>query len=231
MKRLHALAILLCASLMATTSAQGGAKKPMFKTPEEVFKAAQEATAKNDWKTFISYLAPETVDHLTAMVIVMGAVAKDIAPPPKGLPADKIKSIKEPLDKIFTKYGLTDDVLKKMKADNLFPTFDKGPQPDLLPKLAAAVKKDRASFATEGVMVIIPVMAGGPDEMDPFKDRVLKDLKVDGDKASAQLVRTINGMEQLQPILFRQIDGSWYINMPMGGAKEVKPPVKQVDKQ
>jgi hypothetical protein len=208
-----------------------GAKQPDFPTPEAVFTFAQKASAKGDWKTFVNCLAPETLDHLTAFSVMTAAVVEDVIVPSGPFPKE-IKEKKAELTKVFAKYGLKTDALKKLADDKVLIEI-KGPPPDqeTMNKIAAAVKSaDRVAFVAEVMTVIAPVIAATtPNKsFDPFLDKKLKDVKVDGEKATGKLVEVKDGVEQPnpQPIMFRQIKGNWQIIMPMGGAaKKVEPKI------
>jgi hypothetical protein len=229
MKRHVMVAGLLCGWLGVTTCALGQQPQPA-KSPEEAFRFAKVATAKGDWKGFVSYLAPETVDQLAGFMLVIGAVARDVLQPPPGpgFPKEVMQGLKEPVGKLFTKYGLSDETLNKMKADNALPNLSAPPNPDQLTKLANMIR-DRANFTGEAMALIFPEIAKkSPKGADPLANKSLKDVQVNGNKATGKLVNLVNGMEVgvPQPIEFEQVNGNWVMEMPLFGVKKVAPPKK-----
>ncbi len=201
-------------------------EQPVFKSPEEVFQAAQQATAKSDWKTFISFLAPESQNHFAGMMLVLGAVSKDVVEaPPELAPTAELKRVKDQIDKIFLTHGLSDETLKKMAADNEFPSLKKAPGPEGLSKLASRVK-DPAGFAGEMMVILAPVLGKHSlhKEADFLADVSLKGVVIEGGKARGQMVKSVNGKEQFSlPIMFRRISGSWHMIIGTGETVERKP--------
>jgi len=75
--------------------------------------------------------------------------------------------------------------------------------------------KDRAVFLGEMLQVLSdPEGYGlkGPDLKAIFGGE-LKNVKVEGDSATATLVRTQNGQEQSTPYAFKLVDGIWLIDV------------------
>ena len=65
--------VLILAALFTTApaiSAGEGRQEKTYKTPQEVFDAAKEAAAKDDWKALFGCLTPKTQDMLTGMLVV-----------------------------------------------------------------------------------------------------------------------------------------------------------------
>jgi hypothetical protein len=206
----------------------GGGAGQVFKSPEEAFRTAQAAAAKGDWATFVKILTPETVDMMAGTMIFLGAVAKGhVTEGPAPFLAEKLADIKEPLGKVFDKHGLSDQILKTMAAGNDFPKLIKPPTAEQLAKLAGNIR-DRTGFTVEAMTVVVPAMAklNPTKNADPFfGDKVLKDVKVNGNKATGKLVPVVNGVEQPggQPIEFHQINGSWHITVPIVQKTAPKP--------
>jgi hypothetical protein len=205
----------------------GGAQ--VFKSPEEAFRSAQAAAAKGDWPAFVKILTPETVDMMAGTMIFLGAVAKGhVTEGPAQFLAEKLGEIKGPLGQVFSKHGLSDETLKTMAAGNDFPKLTQPPSAEQLAKLAANIR-DRKGFAAEAMTVVVPAMAKFSPNKNPdpfFGDKILKEVQINGTKATGKLVPVINGMEQPggQPIEFHQINGSWHITVPIVQKKPAPKP-------
>ena len=205
---------LLGTCLGQANSVWAGEKQPVFKSPDDVFRAAQEATAKNDWKALIGFLAPESQNFFAGTMLMMGAVSKNVVEAPQDLaPIAELKKVREQIDMVFLKHGLSADKLKKMAAEHELPSLKKAPMPGELGKLASKVK-DPAGFAGEMMVVLAPVLGKHSlhKKADFLADMHLKGVVIEGEKAQGHMVKTANGKEQFSlPIKFRQIRGSWYM--------------------
>src|SRR4051812_17574479 len=82
MFRTAAAAALLLAALAVTAGAQkdkGEKKAKLYKTPQEVFDAAEAAEEKKDFKTLAACFAPETQKEFAVIVATLAVVKRRAA--------------------------------------------------------------------------------------------------------------------------------------------------------
>lgn len=182
---------------------KGGAPPAVtYDSPQKVFDAAVAAAGKEDWTTFMACLTEDSRDGFTGAVMIGAVMMKGFAEIDKEKGKDAAKAI----DEALKKHGLDEETLKK--------DMPKGPGAaggrEALKKLVAPVK-DKPAFIAD-VMAAFKKL--GAKEMDKNFGGELKDLKVDGEKATATLKRTQNGREKIEPIEFRKVGGGWKIELP-----------------
>src|SRR5262245_32977884 len=108
MSRTAATAALLLAALALTAFAQKDKdeKKPkLYKTPQEVFDAANAAHAKKDFKTLAACLAPESQKNLASALAMFAVESRRSLKDEKD--AEKRASIAK-ANKVLDKHGLTE---------------------------------------------------------------------------------------------------------------------------
>lgn len=161
-------------------------------SPEETFKSVKAALEKEDWKGFTANLTPESRDMFAGMMGFAGVMMQAFAGlgGPEG--AEKVKPIAEAL----AKHGLTEEVMKKMEDEK------PGSPEEGIKKIIEPVK-DRDQFVAD-MMVALKAFDDGKKEKSPIsKDAELKDLKIDGDNATASIEFTKDGMKTTEPIAFK----------------------------
>ena len=235
--------LLFLAALFATApgvSAGEGGQQKSFKTPQAVFDAAQQATAKDRWKEAYGCLTPKSGEMLTGVLVVMGsqmenaalaAANKDKKEKNEELEAvmrKMFKALFEPIHKVYAKHGLTEKVLKELglSGSELFVAFEKG-RPEDREKLKAAFAKaakrvkDKPGFVEDWMKAMLKLARtfGKGDDKGPIdlfgKDARLEDLKVAGDTAQGMIVSTKRGTDKREPIHFKKMSGSWLIELPL----------------
>ena len=68
--------------------------------------------------------------------------------------------------------------------------------------------------------ILVKRIVDGKKDQEEAIGGELKDLKIDGDKATATLVRKKGGKDAQEPIEFRKVGGGWKLELPerpMGG--------------
>src|ERR1700733_15310735 len=135
------LAGLLFAALALVGRAEP-AKVTAYPTPKVVFEVAKSAAQKDDFQTFFACLTPDSQKMMAGQMVMGGLMMKSFAE--AGMEqTGKAKEALKPLDEIFKKHGLTEEVLKKIK-----PTTDSKEAGKNLRAVAEAIK-DRPGFCGE----------------------------------------------------------------------------------
>jgi hypothetical protein len=180
-------------------------------TPDETFKNAQAAAEKNDYKTFMSTMTPESQDTYAGMVAFGGAMVQAFAGlgGPEG--AEDAKKVKEVLDK----HGLTEESLKK--AD---PT---AADPIAGMKSLVEPVKDKPAFVAD-MMAVMKSTKDFKDRSPLQKGATLKDVKIDGDSAKGTIETDVEGKKESSPIDFKKVDGKWLIDLTETIKSSMGPP-------
>jgi hypothetical protein len=231
--------VLILAALLTTApaiSAGEGRQEKTYKSPQEVFDAAKEAAAKDDWKGLLGCTTPKTQDMLTGMLVLLGSQMENLAlaAATKGS-KDKneerdafmrklLKTMFEPIHKVYARHGLTDKVLKDLGGSELFAP-DKGqPDPEKLKEAfakAARLVKDKAGFVDDFMkeMAKLARTFGKGEDKGPIeifgKNPRLEDLKIEGDTAKGMIVSTKRGREQREPMYFKKGARGWLLEPPI----------------
>ncbi len=231
--------VLLILATLATTAAAVSAgderRGKAYTTPQEVFDAAKQAVAMDNWKKAFECLTPESRDLLTGTVVLVGAQMEKSALAEMGKAKDDetkafvrkiIKAMLEPITKVYTKHGLTEDVLKKLEGADinlLAPNKGKPDWKKLKPALVKAAKqvKDQPAFLGEWMQAmkkLLKAFGQGGDAalFDVFpKDARLEDVKIEGDIAKGFIVGKKRGRERREPIEFKKDQRGWLIELPL----------------
>ena len=215
MFRTAAAAALLLAALAATAGAQKDEKKAkLYKTPQEVFDAAEDAEAKKDSKTMAACLAPESQKEFAALLAVLAVEKRRMAKDEKD--ADKraalVKAAK-PANEVLDKHGLTEKATKDVK-------FAETPKENkqIRKALDELIKKPEAFLAD---MLAASDFIGGDKDKPKSK---LTGVKIDGDKATGVVVTEgkDKGKERKEPVKFVKVNGGWRILLRGDDEKESK---------
>jgi hypothetical protein len=192
----------------ATTAAPEDTAAPSdaprgFESPEAAFAAVQQAAKNKDFKAAVGALTDETQEAMCG-VMVLGA----------GLMAAFGGDETADLKAVLEKHGVPIEAprfdlnVANAAAAGAPPAAD---EPQEMPI------KDKAGFIAEVIAVM--EKKGGGEGMDkgPIEwiNATLRDLAIDGDKATALVVKMADGAEETEPIEFRRGPGGWLIHMPM----------------
>ena len=210
--RAAVLTTLLLAGLIGLANAKAPSPEPAtgYASPKAVFAAAVEASKKKDFKTFAGLLTTESQGKLASQLAGLGAMLKMMAAFDK---EGKMKDKLPELEKIMDKHGLTKDVMGKLKQT-------KDPKEiEANNKTIAAVIKDKPAFVAD-VMKWLDAANPGKSKGGPLDDAELKDVKVNGDKATGTVVTKVSGKEE--PMEFAKVGGGWRIVLPEPKAKDKK---------
>jgi hypothetical protein len=233
-RKLVVLSVALGLALAALASADEGkvskkeipVREPVYKTPQAVYDAAQKAAKTLDGKKLWSCMSKGEQDHQVGSLVVMPHLLKAFgsfgSKEPKIL--EQVEKNLKPLFDVLKKHKLTEEDLKERFKD-------KGPKDspgkgkmtrENLQKIASAVKNRKAFF----VDMLAALKKQGKKEEKPGKAE-LKDLEIDGDKATGVDVMTKDGKETRRPIKFVKEGGSWKIDeMALSGGPPTGPATK-----
>ena len=192
------LSSLLCCSMLAISVSLSGCGSKKNKSPEAVFEAAKSAMADEDMEGFMNCLTPESQDLLAGAMVMLGTMMKGLAAL-GGEDADAQQSMSK-IGKVLEDHGLTEDAMKKMEG------ADESDPASAMKKLVEPIK-DKAAFVGD-MFEVFSGMENGATEDFEFKG-TLKDIKIDGDSASAVL----EDGGTSKPVQFKKVKGSWLIHL------------------
>jgi hypothetical protein len=190
-----------------------------YKTPKEVFEAAVTAMTKKDFPAMVSCFTPEAHKQMATDLAAQGLLIRA-----KAEDDEKIMTKYKPVFEVLDKHGLTKAATKDLKIKGFRPTKE---------DRAALLKliKDPAAFTAASLAAQDKASGGDKDEPKPS----LTDVKIDGDKASANIVIKFTVKpkdkdkeevrENKQPVTFSKIKGGWLID------PEEEAPAKDKDKE
>jgi len=178
-----------------------------YASPEAVASAAKAAIDKKDMGAFYDCLTEESQNTLAGTAVLVGSMMKMMSGmAAMGGPEAQAEAEKETAEvtAIMEKHGVTEESLK-----------DANPNPammgdaEAIGKLAGVVK-DKRAFVHDVFTALDKMKKGGPDLSQQFTGE-LKDLKIDGDRATAKLT-TARGEEELD---FRKTAAGWRLHIDM----------------
>ena len=187
----------------------GGDQGVKYSSPEEVFKAAQEAEKKKDYKGFFGCLTKDSQEIFAGAIASSGIMMVSFTEKfdKSGKSAKKI----EPVKAVLEKHGLTKEARAKMEKE-----MPKGPPKD--PKdMLTTMKKfaepvtDKASFVAELLEALEKTAAQKSKDDNFVSTGTLKDVKKDGDKAKGTFTTTRGEEEKSVTMEFANEGGSWKI--------------------
>jgi hypothetical protein len=211
--------------LLAGCGASGGG----YASPEAVAGAAKAAIDKKDFGAFYDCLTEESQDMLAGSAVMVGSMMKMMSGmAAMGGPEAQAEAQKEtgPVIAVLEKHGVTEEALKNANAN---PATMGDPQ--AVASLANVVK-DKRGFVNDVFTELEKQKKGGPDLSEQFSGE-LKDLTIDGDRATAKLM-TPRGEEELD---FRKTADGWKLHIDMqkvgrgaaGPPSEAEAPAPETD--
>jgi hypothetical protein len=222
--RLLPAVVLLAAALLLSGRAadcRAGEKKgPVYKTPEDVYKAAAKAMKNRDMKLLCAVLTPDSRAQTAGQLTFIGLLIKGFT---VGFAKDdeakeKARAKFKPLDEAMAKHGLTEEAMKalepkakKMFGDKVdFKTLTDEQKGKLL-RLMVSPVKDHCAY----LMDLVAALDKLGTKRESLELGELKELKIEGDSARGMAVVSAGGTESTRPIEFRRRDGSWLIELPL----------------
>ena len=188
------ISALLFSSLLFVSVSLTGCGQKKYTSPEAVFEAAKSAMADEDMEGFMNCLTPESQDLFSGILVMLGSMMKGLASLAEDDAETKEAIVK--MDKVLDKHGLTEEFMKKMEESD-------ESDPEKAIKLVVEPIKDKAAFVADMFEAFKGLDDEGGSPADQFKG-TLKDIKIDGDSASAVLE---DGGET-EPIQFKKVKGS-----------------------
>ena len=174
-------------ALVACGGGKGGAS-----SPQDVYDSAKSAAASKNWKALFQTIDPEKSD-LMLFAVVMGASFSTMG---------NAEAQKE-LEPMLAKHGLDPKAKPNMSGKE---------GPESAAKEAFKNVKDKPALFAE-VMAFTEKNSKGKDSMKmPFDNATLKDVKIDGEKATGTSTQADG---KTTPMHFVKRAGSWYISMQM----------------
>jgi hypothetical protein len=189
---------------------KGGQK---YRSPQDVFDAFKAAARKKDMKAFVACLTPDCGDVIVGQIAMAGMLMKSFQDlDVSGKTREKVRPLLEAMEK----HGLTDEALKK--TGSIDPKADPKDQAKALKAIGALVK-DKAAFMT-AAMAAMKKLNAKEGSLEDLAYAELKDVKIDGSKATGKIKTKKGDMEWEEPVGFEKIKGSWLIVMPTPGQKK-----------
>lgn len=208
--------VALTAQLAGCGAAGGGGGHA---SPEAVAAAAKSAIDKKDMGAFYDCLTVESQNVLAGTAVMVGSMMKLMAGMGAlgGPEAQAAQQETAEMAAVLEKHGLTDETLK-----NVGPNPAMMNDPAAIGALADAVKDKRA--LVHDVFTVLDKMREGDSDLGSQFTGELKDLKIEGDRATAKLL-TPRGEEELD---FHKTADGWRLHIDLNkinrGASPTAPP-------
>lgn len=213
-----ALCAVVVAAILVVPVGCGGGGPAQHDSPQASFDAAKAAAKTKDFNVLCDCFTPESMDVMAGSMIMTASMMKAMG----GLAAlggEKAKQDFEAnckvLDDVLARHGVSEDQLKSMQGMN--PASSPEDMMAAFAKLTTPIK-DKSAFIGEIMNALDSVnqgKQGGMGENKPTEmfEGKLENLKVEGDRASAQVVLTPGGKEERESIGFKKVNGSWLIEL------------------
>jgi hypothetical protein len=205
MLRIASLSGLLVAALALPVCAQ---KARTYKTPQECFDAGSAAFARGDHKTWVGCLAPASQKELAVeLAVEYAATRASLADLKDREQAATIAKAYRPLFDVLDRHGLTAKATKDVKKGKDQKERQK------VGKAVLALIKDPEAFLVD-FYEAMEKLENLSKEKDNATEK-LTDVKIDGDRATATLVRTVKGRDKekdvvdKEPVEFVKVAGGW----------------------
>lgn len=202
----HFTCAVLVSVLFLTGCAESGGD-----SPEAAFSNFKSAVGNNDWKTATQQMTVESQDGLASMMLMVAPFSMMMDP-------ENAEAKQKSFEALLAKHGIeepkTDENAENKSADAA-PQNPTDAGKDMKDMLANV--KDKPALIGDLMAWVDKNSKGGDKMMVGIETSELKDVKIDGQKATGTLVMTKDGETSNEPIEFRQVDGKWYIHLPMEG--------------
>src|SRR5262245_6826842 len=185
--------------------------KTTYDSPQAVFDAAAAASAKQDWAGFMNCLTDESQDKFTFSLAVGAISYKFFASMDREKGAEAAKAI----DEALKKHGVNEADLPDLGKD-MFKMSAPQDEREMMRKVLGPIK-DKPAFVADIIAAMKKLVNKEPQQK--FAG-TLTNVKIEGDNATATVVRKTPNKETQGPMAFRKVGGGWKIElfgMPMGG--------------
>jgi hypothetical protein len=197
------VALVAVLSLVPTIVGCGGS----FSSPEACFQTMQLAGRDKDIVGMMKCLTEESQEILTGGLVMMGSMMKMMGAMPAmdGAQGADMKKQADAIVGVLEKHGVTDDSFKSVA-----PEQQMTPDPQSIRKLSSVVS-NKPQFIADmfNVMQQFQATQGMSKDFEEQIAGTLKDVKIDGDTATAVIVTT-KGEE---PLSFRKTADGWKLHI------------------
>ncbi|MCE9546435.1 MAG: hypothetical protein K8T25_13090 [Planctomycetia bacterium] len=180
-----------------------------YKSPQEVFDAANSSVEKKDYQGFCQCLTADTQDQMAGF-LVLGPLSLEkmmMALPPQPSAIEAISRI----DKVFQQHGVDTGKID-LEALGKFPQKTPAEKSEEVKRLAAGIK-DKPAFISDMILAMESNAKSQGNFIQsrlPFGNSRLEDLKIEGDSATGTAVDKTNG--QKTPVTFSKVNEGWLIS-------------------
>jgi hypothetical protein len=214
----HLAATLCLVSAAALGCSPGIGSSQNFDTPEASFASAKDAVANRDPLAFCNCLTDESLETVAGAMVAMGGLMKQtsaLALLGGSQAAEKVRQQLAPINSVFESHGVAAADLDNAAKNAKSPTNAQAL------RQAADPIADKRTFIAE---MLRALSASGRDVR--FVEQInaafageLKDVKVEGDGATATLV----GPRDRQPLEFHKSAAGWKIHLNIGNLGAATP--------
>lgn len=177
-------------------------RPPSLATPEATLEAARAAAAKHDYAALCQLFTPGAQEDLAAGLVVVSRMVLASKADKEGAGPLRAK-----LREVLDKHGLSENNMPRIRIDAKATEEEQARE---FRKLAAPIK-DRCAFAVD-VLGVLYRHGDKPGGRLIEESARLKDVKVEGDKATATFVQARGGRESGGPVAFEKVGGEWKIS-------------------
>ncbi len=218
--RIFAAMAVIAALFVVAFFTIGPAGEKIYASPQEVFKAAQKASAKDDMKSWCECVTTGSRDLRAAMGVVMLFDTRQ-----KLAKLDKEgKTQAQAIDDVFAKHRLTGEFLASMQG-KLDILFEEKAGVEVKLEVAGSLLlpvRDRNAFAADLHKTLDKFTKRSPlSVIEVFRDAKLTEVKQDGDTAQGTMTADRGGGV---PLAFRKQGEGWRIDLIAMEARPQMPP-------
>ena len=226
--RISVAGLMFLALLIVIPTGHAGGEAKLYTTPEAAFKAANEAFARDDWKTVGDCLTEESRDLMAATMVIANGVSKGFAEAFAKDEKDKadIRAKFKGVEAAMDRHGMSSEFLAKWQKSNPLDEFKD--QAALRKAMLGLVKpaKDRGALLVD-VMKFKKVFWREDHPIGFGKDATLKEVKIKGDRATAIVVTSEKERRNREPIEFHKVGAGWKVDVAKDLLDRLKEPEKE----
>ncbi|MFO0880687.1 MAG: hypothetical protein U0840_25355 [Gemmataceae bacterium] len=183
--------LLSCPAMSSDQKPEPPGSAPVYSTPEAVYAASVAASEKSDARAAVHCIAPSAHADMAAYLAFHALIARRLSGKQPKLFADVLA--------VLDKHGLTEDATKMISRTDLKAAVK---------SLSTLIKKP-TEFAIEMSIAQHEFAAKMGSGKKPKVTHKLANLKIDGNKATATVVMTLNEQLFEQPMAFVKVGEGW----------------------
>lgn len=182
-----------------------------YRSPEAVFTAARKASEREDWRTFCGCLTPPSRDLLVSSMVhnvSRIASARSFAAA-SGLGAGQAVDEKvQPILDVLQRHRLDDETVQRMAKE--LPWMPSASDAEKVDQALAPIR-DRNGFVAD--MIGAMKQINNRPALTPIATQSeLKEVTIDGDRATGMVVSMADGRENKESMEFLRSGGGWKID-------------------